>query len=244
MGLLNLGSAVWIAKSGYLATCYHVVKGRESLRIAFPGDPHPDFEKHMFTIRTMMDYAVELVDFDESKDVAILKATITPDKIKGRLAVAPEKPALPAVLETKLPDFKGEPLFLAGYPLDGLTLIVQTGPATGMSVTEFQGYPYFRIVISLVSNPGNSGGPVLNAEGKLVGLLEGNLQSLVPDPQTHLPLICGLPKIDPQNGQIVKDSEGPVVVRRNFCMQNSGISYAVPARFIQDVADKKHIKLD
>jgi S1-C subfamily serine protease len=74
------GSAVWIGKSGYVATCYHVIKNVQlPLVVGMPHDP-------IFAIGNMnlaISGEVNTVDvtvaaFDESTDVAILKASRPP----------------------------------------------------------------------------------------------------------------------------------------------------------------------
>jgi hypothetical protein len=42
----------------------------------------------------------------------------------------------------------------------------------------------------------------------------------------------------------MRDGVGNPIPELTPCAQNSGISIAVPARFIQELADRKNIKLD
>jgi S1-C subfamily serine protease len=251
------GSAVWVGKSGYLATCYHVVKDvKRPLVVGMPHDPLFVSGQLNLAIGGVVNIVdVTLVAWDESTDVAILKAAKPPGQtqsalVSGNLAGVTETlwTSKGATLATgKLT--QGETMLLAGFPLDQATLILQVGIATG----EFS-YPGVqtpadsppsnrrRIMLSLVSNPGNSGGPVLDHNGNVVGLLEGNLQSPLRD-EFGRPIVCFRAQLDAV-GNIRVDAAGNLIPDKAYpCLQNSGISYAVPAQFISDLAKKHNIDL-
>ena len=97
-------------------------------------------------------------------------------------------------------------------------------------------------MLSLVSNPGNSGGPVFDADGKVVGLLEGNLPSPIRDKEGR-DLTYLRPKLD-ATGQPIRDASGQPVPEEAPYLQNSGISVAVPAKFIAELAKKNNIALN
>jgi S1-C subfamily serine protease len=253
----NLGSAVWIGKTGYLATCYHVVKGIQfPLIVAAPHDPiFAAGNVDLVITGTVNPIDATVVAFDESTDVAILKAAQPPGQpetpeVEGSSIGVTETlwVSKGANLATAIPK-PGEMVLLAGYPLNQNTLILETGNTTGEG--DFQQQltsraPFTngrRIMLSLVSNPGNSGGPVFDHDGNVVGLLEGNLETPVLDPISHKPLVCSLPKVDP--GAIIDVNRPPIVDPEKYawCRQNSGISIAVPAMFISDLAKKNNIDL-
>ena len=60
---------------------------------------------------------------------------------------------------------------IGGYPLGLPYIVFQQG--TVASIAMISGVP--KILLSAVANHGNSGGPVFNDRGKVVGILEGEI---------------------------------------------------------------------
>jgi S1-C subfamily serine protease len=260
------GSGVWIGKSGYVATCNHVIANWTGpFKIGIARDPYVTEGTFSVSITGSVNtFVAVLVASDPAADVAILKVENTPEGIQKLFANSPplvtgapmgtlitkQHPVSPrgASLKTDFPE-QGETLLLAGFPLSHDaqdTLILQIGVATGLfSPPLAQHAPPasgLRIMLSLVANPGNSGGPVFDADGKVIGLLEGGLQSPIRDDHNH-DLHYLRPKLD-QNGQPMHDTSGQPIIESAPYLQNSGISYAVPAKFVADLAEKNHVKLD
>jgi S1-C subfamily serine protease len=185
------------------------------------------------------DYASTVVASDQASDVAILKTDENPfrspkvlrgtptQKIMPKLGVARVNGDIPAA---------GTLTVLSGYPLNISVLVSQTGNVAGTGATPGPpiGEPLkaVRILVSVVSNGGNSGGPVLNDHGELIGLLEGNFLAPVVDPQTRSQLYGFVPKTD-SSGNPIKDDKGNIQVTIVAPLtQNSGISMVIPARLI------------
>jgi S1-C subfamily serine protease len=241
----SFGSGVWVAED-YVATCAHVVKGGEgSIEIwVSPVRPNRVIDlQHGGTFNANFTvYRGTVVKMDEDADVAILRANPSPFKgVLGMILKTPEyemkvEPEV-AAFSTDLPQL-GEASILAGFPLARPDFIVQRGNVAGI------GFPNenkttrkaARVFLSLVSNPGNSGGPVFNHEGRLIGLLEGNLPSPMRDEQSR-----DVPYFRPKraaNGAPMLDPEGHPMLEFGTLYENSGISVVVPVYFVKELLDE------
>ncbi|HXL22494.1 MAG TPA: serine protease [Candidatus Dormibacteraeota bacterium] len=253
------GSGVWVGKTGYVATCQHVIAGwRGPFKIGFARNAYVAEGGLTITVGASVNvWDADLVASDADSDVAILKAHISPSNaeppplvtgtpVPGERVITPQIRVSPkgAALRTDFPT-PGETLLLAGYPISQKTLILQIGPSTGVNFLENSTNHVasgLRIFLSLVSNPGNSGGPVLDTEGQVVGLLEGNLQSPIRDDKGRQ-LYSRTVKYD-ATGNPARDSYDQFVYEITPLQQNSGISIAIPARSIAELAKKNNINLE
>ncbi|KUJ83512.1 serine protease [Microbulbifer flavimaris] len=137
----GLGSGFQISPDGLIATNYHVVAEAVS-------DP----EKYRLQFRSVdgAEGALTLLDIDVINDLAILRM---------------DKPGSQHLILADKTPRKGETIFALGNPLDlGMTLI--PGTYNGIASGSF----YDRIHFAGSINPGMSGGPVINAAGKVVGI--------------------------------------------------------------------------
>jgi S1-C subfamily serine protease len=135
------GSGMIIDKLGYILTCYHVVEGAQSITVI------------------LMDggqYQGTVVAKNESGDLAIIKIT----------ASGIDFPVVAIGNSDKLEI--GEEVMAVGYPL-GLEggAAVTKGIVSAFRVSEGVNY----IQTDAAVNPGNSGAPLINLRGEVVGVI-------------------------------------------------------------------------
>ena len=142
------GTGVVILKEGFIVTNYHVVENATRITVRF--DESLDEAV----------YPAQVVSFVQSEDLALLK-------IEGER----EFPTVPLGTSSDL--MIGEPVIAIGNPF-GQTLTVSTGIVSGLhrNVPIPARGLYFDDLIQTDAsiNFGNSGGPLLNINGKLIGI--------------------------------------------------------------------------
>lgn len=142
----NAGSGFFIDDKGYFVTNYHVVAQANSVKIQIPAFGRKQFE-------------VEIVGVCPDKDVALLKLTKNSfDEIKKELGQI-------SYLELGNSDIvlRTQEVLALGYPLGQERLKSTLGIVSGRESAGF-------LQITAPLNPGNSGGPTIDSEGKVVGI--------------------------------------------------------------------------
>jgi S1-C subfamily serine protease len=236
----HLGSGVWV-KEGLVATCWHVVSNvHGALKISVGAGDVLTGGGLVFQ-GLFKDYAAKVVASDPGSDLAILSTEQNPFTDAGALIRTPTqviRPRLAVAKASQKVPAAGTGTVLAGYPMKGFDLISQTRNIAGSSVLppaalvegSVSALKGIRILVSVVSNPGNSGGPVLDDRGDLIGLLEGNLQSPLRD-ETGAPVVYLRPKKDP-SGAMLRDERGAPQLELANMSQNSGVSVVVPVSLL------------
>lgn len=135
------GSAVVISPAGYVLTAAHVITGVEKAEVRFSSG---------------LQLTAEVVATDPPQDIALLKL---PGSGHECLPLAStEETAAPA----------GSEVFAIGAPvLEDLSFSLSRGIVSGHRT--IQGYRFLQTDASL--NRGNSGGPLLNRQGQVVGIV-------------------------------------------------------------------------
>lgn len=145
------GSGVAIATGGEVLTNAHVVEACQSIKLTF-GDGTSE--------------TADLVARDEKNDLALLR-------IKRKF-----DPARIAVFRDGPPVRPGDSIVVLGYPLSG---VLATGPnltVGNVSALAGLGDDTRYIQISAPVQPGNSGGPLLDTSGHLIGIVTAKLNAV------------------------------------------------------------------
>ncbi len=138
------GSGVFIAEDGYILTNNHVVEDASQLQVILSDGSQQD---------------VTLVGTDIYADLAVLK-------------MAGAVPAVAVLGNSEVLD-PGETVIAIGSPLGDFKNSVTVGvvSATGRSIDSGQGYQIEGLIqTDAAINEGNSGGPLVNLAGEVVGI--------------------------------------------------------------------------
>jgi serine protease Do len=146
-----LGSGSIISEDGYAITNAHVVEGEQDITITVFHETEKAFEKKVFT-------KVKIIAVNPYVDLALLK--IDPEELGDfELTVVP----LGDMDRVKV----GEPVFAIGNPL-GLERSVSQGIVSSKNRAR-EGHTFVQTTAAV--NPGNSGGPLFNTKGELIGVV-------------------------------------------------------------------------
>jgi S1-C subfamily serine protease len=149
---LSSGTA-WLGPKGYLITANHVVDGATELILAQGG-------KYVGT--------AEVVVTDPANDIAVLKPMFTDG-------------SHPPIVLAEAPAQLGEDVFTIGYPAPdqlGLSVKVTQGQVsalTGQDVATHRIDDARLMQVSVPVQSGNSGGPLMDMDGRVVGIIISKL---------------------------------------------------------------------
>jgi S1-C subfamily serine protease len=146
----SVGSGFLVSDDGHVVTNYHVIS-----QFAL----EPDNFRLRYATTDGQSGALELLDFDARRDLALLRA-VDDGKgpgLKGRGALAFRPQSQPLA--------KGERIYSMGNPHDVAFAVVE-GNYNGLVERSFDPLIYYAGGI----NPGMSGGPVLDEDGFVVGV--------------------------------------------------------------------------
>jgi S1-C subfamily serine protease len=150
-----IGSGFFIDKRGYILTNHHVVESEV--------DPKYEGYSRMYVRLSNSPVGeripAKVVGYDSTFDLALIKAEITPSYTFGNFGG-----------ETMAP---GERVFAIGSPA-GLEETLTSGiiSATGRRLLQVGD----SVQVDVPLNPGNSGGPLLNEHGDVIGIVFAGIQ--------------------------------------------------------------------
>jgi S1-C subfamily serine protease len=147
----GVGSGVLIVDTGLILTNLHVVQAADKIMVTF----HDGHESEA-TIKSVQ----------ADQDLAVLQVKTLPDDPK------------PATMRSTADLAKGDLVVAVGFPF-GIGPSVSAGVVSGLR-REFQSPEGKRPLTNLIqfdaaANPGNSGGPLVTADGEVVGIVTGIL---------------------------------------------------------------------
>jgi serine protease Do len=139
---ISTGSGFIISEDGYIVTNYHVVDGGESLWI---------------TTHLQLEYDAQLIGYDAVNDIALLKIDET------------NLPYAPIGSSDQLN--VGDQVAAIGNPLGELTSTLTVGYVSAKDrIVNTDGNSMNMLQTDAAINSGNSGGPLFNMNGEVVGI--------------------------------------------------------------------------
>ncbi|HET7838715.1 MAG TPA: trypsin-like peptidase domain-containing protein, partial [Rectinemataceae bacterium] len=144
---IGVGTGVVVNEEGLIITNNHVIAGAPRLDVTFSdGSESP----------------AQVVSADPDRDLALVKADQSPDELK------------PATLRSTAGLKVGDEVFAVGFPF-GIGPSLSAGVVSGLDrsyVSPARGKVLTGLIqVDAAANPGNSGGPLVDRQGDVVGLV-------------------------------------------------------------------------
>ena len=141
------GSGVILTEDGYIATCAHVVEGAKTVKVTLNDDTT---------------YDATIVGTDDKNDIAIIKIDATG--------------LTPAIVGDSTTLTVGSEVIAIGNPLGELRGTATAGIISATNRTiEVEGQAMTLIQTDAAISPGNSGGGLFDATGKLIGIVNAKV---------------------------------------------------------------------
>ena len=158
----GVGTGVVVVETGVILTNLHVVAGAERVGVVFADGLESD---------------ATVVSVQPEHDLAVLKARTVPDDL------------VPATLRSTADLAPGDHVVAVGFPF-GIGPSVSAGVVSGLK-REYRSPEGKRLLTNLIqfdaaANTGNSGGPLVTAEGEVVGIVTAILNP------TEQPVFIGI----------------------------------------------------
>ena len=140
----SIGTGILIDKEGFILTCSHVINKSIKIFISLPAIGKETFEAEIYNFCPQIDIGlIKIKNMDEFKKS--FNKELIPLKLGNSDKIKP-----------------GETVLALGYPLGEDKLKRTSGIISGIQDSSIQ--------TDTPINPGNSGGPLINNEGKVIGI--------------------------------------------------------------------------
>jgi serine protease Do len=149
-----VGSGIIVDSEGYIMTNAHVVNGAQRIRVILPPAP-TESPLELQPTHAGQIFDAKVVGRHKGSDLALLKIQAT------------HLPTLPLRNRTQVR--QGELVFAIGSP-EGLQDSVTMGVVSSVSRQPDPDDPMVYIQTDAAMNPGNSGGPLVDIDGNLIGV--------------------------------------------------------------------------
>ena len=147
----SAGSGFVLTEDGYIATNCHVIENASNVKV---------------TLNDGTTYEAQIIGSDSDYDIAILKVDPGETKLK------------PVTIGTSAALKVGEDVSTIGNPLGQLTFSLAHGVVSCLNrEINLEGMPFNMIQIDANINEGNSGGPLFNQYGEVVGIVTAKTTS-------------------------------------------------------------------
>ena len=146
---VSSGSGFFISNDGYLVTNYHVVEENQDLRV---------------TTYDGREYSATMVGYDENNDVAVLKISAE---------------SVPVSIGESSKMNVGDDIMVIGNALGDLSYTFTDGliSYTNRKIQTTSGRTINMFQTNAAINSGNSGGPVYNMDGEVIGIASAKFAS-------------------------------------------------------------------
>jgi serine protease Do len=149
-----IGTGIIVDPDGYIMTNAHVVEGAQRIKVILP-PPVSDSPIELQPIRASQILEAKLLGTHKQSDLALLKVDAT------RLPTA--------ALRSDVRVHQGELVFAIGTP-EGLRNTVSMGVVSSLARQLDPDKPMVYIQTDAALNPGNSGGPLVDIDGNVIGI--------------------------------------------------------------------------
>ncbi|MDF2838633.1 MAG: Serine protease, DegP/HtrA, do-like [Evtepia sp.] len=169
------GSGFVVTEDGYIITNYHVIQSANTITVSFVDGKS---------------YPATLVGGDADNDIAVIKIDA--------------KGLTPVILGDSKNMYVGESVVTIGNPLGELTFSLSDGVVSALdrSITMSDGKKMSMLQTNCTINSGNSGGPLFNLYGEVIGIVSAKYSS-PSDPFSNTATVEGLGFAIPMNN--IKD---------------------------------------